>query len=57
MYPAEPLNETYDETESRRKMPEICSTLGYLDKLSQMKIEHVGKFCEVIIENEFFQAD
>ena len=56
MYPAEPLNETYDETESRRKMPEICSTLGYLDKLSQMKIEHVGKFCE-FIENEFFQAD
>jgi len=40
-YPAEQLQETYDETESRRKLPEICSTLGYLDKLSQMKIEHV----------------
>ena len=43
-YPAEQLHETYDETESRRKLPEICSTLGYLDKLSQMKIEHVGKW-------------
>ena len=42
-YPAESLHETYDETESRRKIPEISSTLGYLDKLSQMKIENVGE--------------
>ena len=43
MYPAESLHETYDETESRRRVAEICTSMGYLDKLSQMKIEHVGK--------------
>ena len=44
MYPAETLQETYDESESRQRVAEICSSMGYLDTLSQMKIEHVGKF-------------